>query len=109
MNHPRLKTKLTRYVTKMADIDQDRRAMLTAKYGLDRPPMNPALNTTVQAILGTPNRSWAGRAGGVGSAHGVDRGPLPRECTRIGYAGLDRDLRAATAAGRHRLLTDCCR
>ena len=35
----------------MADIDQNRRAMLTAKYGIDRPPMNPALNTTVQAIL----------------------------------------------------------
>jgi hypothetical protein len=32
-------------------IDHDRRTMLTAKYGIDRPPMDPALNTTVQAIL----------------------------------------------------------
>ena len=35
----------------MADVDQDRRKILTAKYGIDRPPMSPALNTTVQAIL----------------------------------------------------------
>lgn len=36
----------------MTNLTPDRRAMLTAKYGLDRPrPMDPALNMTVQAIL----------------------------------------------------------
>src|ERR1700757_3572373 len=31
-------------------IDPERRAMLIAKYGIDRRPMEPALNTTVQVI-----------------------------------------------------------
>lgn len=32
-------------------MDDTRRATLTAKYGIDRPPMDPAMNTTVTAML----------------------------------------------------------
>jgi len=44
-------------------IDQNRRDMLTAKYGMNRPPMNPELNTTVAAILDN-ERIESGAGGG---------------------------------------------
>ena len=81
----------------MADIDQDRRAMLTAKYGLDRPPMNPALNTTVQAILDAEQivgrQSWGRRIGAW-----VDPAHSPRMYEIV--MQVHRDLRAAMAAGQ---------
>lgn len=42
-------------------LDQERRDYLTAKYGLDRPPMNPALNTTVAAMLDAEQITESGR------------------------------------------------
>jgi hypothetical protein len=35
----------------MTDMTPERRAELTAKYGIERPPMNPDLNSTVRAII----------------------------------------------------------
>lgn len=77
-------------------IDQDRRAMLTAKYGLDRRPMNPALNATVQAILDAEQvvsrQGWARR---IGDWVDPSRSPRMHEIA----AQAHRDLRAAMARG----------
>ena len=81
----------------MADIDQNRRAMLTAKYGIDRPPMNPALNTTVQAVLDAEQivdrQSWGRRI-----AAWVDPAHSPKMYEIVSQA--HRDLRAGMAAGQ---------
>ncbi len=45
----------------MTNITPERRDYLTAKYGLDRPPMNPALNTTVVAMLDAERITESGR------------------------------------------------
>lgn len=80
----------------MAEIDAARRNMLTAKYGIDRPPMNPALNTTVQSILDAEQivdrQGWARR---IAAWVDPDRSP---EMYKI-VADAHTQLRAAMAAG----------
>jgi hypothetical protein len=77
-------------------IDHERRAMLTAKYGLDRRPMNPALNTTVQAILDAEQvvsrQRWARR---IGDWVDPSRSPRMYEIATEAH----RDLRRAMARG----------
>ncbi len=80
----------------MAEIDQSRRSYLAAKYGIDRPPMNPALNTTVQAILDAAQivdrQGWGRRIGAW-----VDPAHNPRMYDIVTRA--HRNLRTAMAEG----------
>jgi hypothetical protein len=77
-------------------IDHDRRTMLTAKYGLYRPPMNPALNTTVQAILDAEHVvSRLGFARRLGDWVDPSRSPRLHEIATKAH----RDLREAMARG----------
>lgn len=44
-------------------MNKHRREHLTAKYGIDKPPMNPAMNTTVSAVLDAERIEDQGRRG----------------------------------------------
>lgn len=75
-------------------IDQGRRKMLNAKYGLDRRPVSPALDTTVQAILDAERvTARQGFARQIGDWVDPSRSPRMYEIA----AEAHRDLRAAMA------------